>query len=78
MPSATSYSPRSFGCVNSIPELNIRPSIVFGCAVHKDLSIIKRVSSTKSVIRLSFDNEAVTEDDVDDDAWAATYDCDEQ
>lgn len=46
----TSNSPRSFGCVNSIPEVNILPSIVFGCDTSKEASMTKRVLSTKSVI----------------------------
>lgn len=54
MPSATSYSPRSLVCVNSMPELNMRPSIVFGCAVNKAGSMVKRVSSTNRVMRFSF------------------------
>lgn len=54
MPSATSYSPRSFVWVNSRPLLNIRPSIVFGRAVNSAGSMVKRVSSTNNVIRFSF------------------------
>lgn len=36
-----------------MPELNIRPSIVFGWAVNRAGSIVKRVSSTNSVMRFS-------------------------
>lgn len=53
MPSATSYSPRSFVCSNSMPELNIRPSIVFGWAVNSAGSMVNRVSSTNNVMRFS-------------------------
>lgn len=51
IPSATSYSPRSFVCVNSSPELNMRPSIVLGRAVKRRGFITKRVLSTTRVMR---------------------------
>lgn len=68
MPSATSYSPRSFGCVNSMPELNILPNIVFGWAVNIAGSMVKRVSSTSKVIRFSIwldDDWTIVGDGVD-------------
>lgn len=51
IPSATSYSPRSLVCVNSRPELNMRPSIVLGRAVKRRGFITKRVLSTTRVMR---------------------------
>lgn len=51
MPSATSYSPRSFVCVNSRPELNMRPSIVLGRAVNSSGLMTNRVLSTTRVMR---------------------------
>lgn len=51
IPSATSYSPRSLVCVNSSPELNMRPSIVLGRAVKRRGFITKRVLSTTRVMR---------------------------
>lgn len=52
IPSATSYSPLSFGLVSwEADELNIRPSIVSGWATNKDASTTNRVFSTTKVIR---------------------------
>lgn len=51
IPSATSYSPRSFGRIKlfSIEEVNILPSMVLGWARNRSWSTINRVSSTTRV-----------------------------